>query len=404
MYFAFGKNYRQGKDGGLQKGVTVLQSQGSGMASLKQLSIAAACVTLLLLFSSQSLRGQERIAWKTDLALRKQLQATVGFQWSGSATIRPSLDSLSRNQQVAIWLDRRVDPGHPLDLALQDVSLRQALRVVAAKIGCGVCFVDSVVYIGPECVTKKLATLAAIRRDEVKRLPPAQRSKLQQAKPWKWEDVSAPKDLLADIAREASIRVAEVDRLPHDLWVAGDLPPLLVTDRLSLLFAGFDLTFDIAKDGSAIRPTAIPEQVSLQRPHTPRGSLAKAADKIASDFPNVGVRTSGNQLIVTGTFEDHDRIASMLRGETVSRPPRRPAGERRYDLQARNSVQAIIEYLAERENLRITIDPAIRSKLETRASVDVKQATLRQLLDATLEPAGIRYELEDQALRLLSAE
>ena len=191
-----------------------------------------------------------------------------------------------------------------------------------------------------------------------------------------------------------------MDRLPHDLWVAGNLPPLAVADRLSLLLAGFNLTFDIAEDGSAIRPTGIPEQVSVQRRYSPPGSLATASAKIASDFPNVRIKTEGTRLLVSGTFEDHVRIASLLRGDAVPRPTR-PAGEKRYDLKTESPVGAIVKLLVEREKLQITVDPSVRPLLQSRVSVEVKQATLRQLLDATLEPAGIRYELAGKSLKLL---
>jgi hypothetical protein len=63
-----------------------------------------------------------------------------------------------------------------------------------------------------------------------------------------------------------------------------------------------------------------------------------------------------------------------------------------------------VKLIGEREKLQVTIDPAAARLLQTRVSVEVKQATLLELLDATLEPAGIRYELEGQSLRLQPAD
>lgn len=403
MWTSFGKNCRKGKVGGLWKGMKLLRYLNHRLIAEQRTAIHAACVLLLAYFSTNSLQAEDQAAWKTGLAFRQQLSSLVGFQWSGSATLRPSLASLARSQQVAIWLDRRVDPDQPVEMGIHDVSLRQALRIVAGRIGCGVCFVDSVVYIGPPSITEKLATLAAMRRDEAQQLPTAARTKLQHAQPWTWDEASAPKELLAAIAEEANLKISEADRLPHDLWAAGDLPSLAVTDRMSLLLAGFDLTFDIAKDGSAIRPTPIPGQVSLQRTYTPRGAIATATAKIAREFPQVGVQTKGQQLIIVGSFEDHDQIARLLRGEAVA-PPKPTGGEKRYDLTTQSPVGAIVKLIGEREKLQVTIDPAAAKLLQTRVSVEVKQATLLELLDATLDPAGIRYELEGQSLRLLPAE
>lgn len=359
-------------------------------------------VPLLLVACCPSVHVQGDEAWQTGVDFRKQLEASVGFRWGGNATLRDSLARLGRSQRIAIWLDRRIDPDQPMDLAIDAAALEHALRTVAATVGCRVCYVDSVVYIGPPSTTTKLATLAAIKRDAANKLPPSARQQFQRKKAWKWEEVTAPKDLLVDLAREAKVRVVEDERLPHDLWAAGDLPPLSVADRLSLLLAGFDLTFEISRDGTAIRPVAIPEAVSLERSYTPRISLATVESKIAADFPDVRIRRTGNRLTIVGSFEDHDMIARLLRGETVRRKMGPPA-ETNYSLTTTSPVGGILKEIARRAKLDVKVDPAVAPLLQERVTVEVQQATLRQLLDATLEPAGIRYDLEDKTLSLLPA-
>lgn len=381
------------------KGPAVLQLLDWFIGFGKRIASVGVSVAIAVLVSSAS--AQEDAAWKTGVAFRKQLNdTTIGFRWGGSATLRSSLDNLSRNQQVAIWLDRRVDPDQLIDLSVRDVSLDMALRTIAVNVGCRVCYVDSVAYIGPESITTKLATLAALKRDEVKKLPTSARVRFQKAVPWRWEEARAPKDLLGTIAQQAKVRVMKAERLPHDLWAAGDLPPLAVADRMSLLFAGFDLTFDIAPDGSAIRPASIPEIVAIERAYTPRGSAATLASKIANDFHEVRVRREGDRLFIIGSFEDHDQITRLLRGETVKRRVG-PSAEKRYDLKTTNVARKIVEVIANGAKLKLNVDPAVKDKLEDRVSVEVRQASLRHLLDATLEPVGIRYQLEGKTLTLL---
>jgi len=64
-------------------------------------------------------------------------------------------------------------------------------------------------------------------------------------------------------------------------------------------------------------------------------------------------------------------------------------------------VGAIINVIADREELQVNVDPSIRNKLKNRVSVEVQQASLRHLLDALLAPVGIRYELDGKTLLLL---
>ncbi|MEO8496833.1 MAG: hypothetical protein ABI614_17320, partial [Planctomycetota bacterium] len=128
-------------------------------------------VSLAILATSAG-SAADRVAWRTGEDFRRQLDSTIGFQWE-SNPIRAGLQGLATNQRIAIWLDRRVDPEHELDLAVTDSTLDEALQRVGSAIGGGISYVGSVAYVGSRPVTAKLATLAAMRRDEVKQLPTA---------------------------------------------------------------------------------------------------------------------------------------------------------------------------------------------------------------------------------------
>jgi len=52
--------------------------------------------------------------------------------------LRAAITSLSQAQQVAILIDRRVDPGQKLELTLKDVPMESALQTIADRCGLGV--------------------------------------------------------------------------------------------------------------------------------------------------------------------------------------------------------------------------------------------------------------------------
>jgi hypothetical protein len=364
----------------------------------RQISATAIFIVVLVL---APLNAQEPVVWKTGNDFRRQLELPLGFRWK-SNPIRPALGNLGRNQRVAVWLDRRVDPGHPTDISVVDVPLDVAFRQIAESLRCGVSYVDSIAYVGPMEVTSKLATLAEVKREEVNKRPAPARARFQQKKAWAWEALSTPKNLLQQLAAEADIEIENFDRLPHDLWPAGDLPAMTLTDRITLVLAGFDLSFDIGGDGSTIRLVQMPESVSLERLYTPRGSLATAATKVTNNFPDVTIERAERQLKVSGSYEDHQLIARFLRGESI-RKRDVPAAEKRYDLRVTNQpIGAIIKLVAEREKLTVKVDPALQSKLQQRISLDVKQATLHELLEQTLKSARLDYRLNSDVLELRS--
>ncbi len=345
--------------------------------------------------------AEDASSWRTGEDFRRQLDSTVGFQWEASP-IREGLRGLATNQRVAIWLDRRVDPEYEVDLAVSDSTLDEALQRVGSSIGGGVSYVGAVAYLGSQPVTAKLATLAALRRDEVKLLPTAARIRFAENSAWTWEELATPRELLSELAQQANTKVLNIDQIPHDLWPAGDWPAMPLTDRMTLLLAGFDLTFDIARDGSAIRLTPMPAEAVIERSYSPRGSLNAAESAVAAAFPGVGVKKAAARLAITGTFEEHEAIDRLLRGEPVRRVETTP-GTKLFDLRVENqSIGAIIKAVADSEKLQLQVDPALRAKLQQLISLDVKQLTLDELLDRALKSTGINHRIEDGVLELSS--
>ncbi len=294
----------------------------------------------------------------------------------------------------------RVDPDHEVNLRVDDATLDEALQHVGRSIGGGVSYVGAVVYIGSEPVTTKLATLAAQRRDEVKKLPAAARTRFSMTSEWTWAELSTPRELLSQLANAANADVVNIEMMPHDLWAAGDFPAMPLTDRMTLLLAGFDLTFEIARDGSAIRLGPMPSEVVIERKYLPRGTLKAATTMIRSEFPEVGIRTVGARLAITAKFEEHQAIDRLLHGEPVRRAEP-AAGVKRFDLRVDNQLLgAIIKVIADREMLRVRVDPSVQAKLQQRVSFDAKQLTLDELLDRALMSARIAHRVADGVLEL----
>lgn len=368
-------------------------------------------VASLILISANLLAGRARSAdepwaWRTGSSFLRQLETPVAFTWQSHA-LRPALLDLARNQQVAIWLDRRVDPGQPMDIAVGNRSLLAALRYVAEAIGCELSVLDSVIYLGPPETSRKLATLAALRREEVKALPPASRSRFEHSQVWRWEELATPKHLLEELAQEGSIRLYEVDRLPHDLWASGDYPALPLGDRLTLLLAGFEMTYEIARDGTALRPIPIPAEVSIVREHALGTFDETVIAQTLASVPATKFEVRGKKLTVHGTIEVQDQIARLLRGERTPTTAEVREGKKVYDLTVENQpAGAIIKLIAEREKLTIKVSPELVDKLNNqRVSLNVQKASLEQLLERTLKPLGINYRLNGSSLELLpSAE
>lgn len=341
----------------------------------------------------------EAADWLTGVGLAKQLAQPVdNVVWSGQ-TLRQALDTLSRAQRVAILLDRRVDPGQKLELQLSNVQLLTALQQIALEKKLGVSVLGSVVYFGPPEVASRLRTVAALRLEEIRALEPfVARKFLIESDRMKWDDFATPRELLERLGNEAGIEIAGLERVPHDLWAAADLPPLSLADRLTLLAIQFDLTFEASPVGDSITLVPVPDDVALVRSY-PGGADPRAlAEKILQMVPDAQVKVVGNQVFVRGSAEDHSRITSpsTSSGNAGQQPARNIENVRITKLTIQDvPVGQLLQTLAEKLGLDLRIDHKALEEagvsLEQRVSVSVENATIDQLLFEVIKTCPLRY-------------
>ena len=131
-----------------------------------------------------------------------------------------------------------------------------------------------------------------------------------QSMPLSWEDFATPRQLLSGLAEQSGVEILGVERVPHDLWGAAHLPSLSLMDRLTLLANQFDLTFQISPDGGKVRLVPVPDEVLITREYAVGRQAEQLAEQWATLLPDSRIRVSGGKVIVQGTIEDQERIAS----------------------------------------------------------------------------------------------
>jgi hypothetical protein len=257
-----------------------------------------------------------------------------------------------------------------------------------------------------------LATVVELRKDDIRSLSLGPRQRLMNTAAWQWPRLATPRQIAQRLSSESGIRFYRFEeQIPHDLWPAGDLPPMIFAERASLLGAGFGMTFEFSPDGTAIRFVPMPESVSLTREYKPRGSLDLLATQLAKRFPRCAVRKAGGELQVVGLWEDHDAIRRLLRGEQVRPPtpaadrpsgPSSTAGTTVYTLKDTEAPAGLIlKQLAPQFGLKLWVDPRIAARVQQRVRVDVAGVSRDELLNAVVEPAGVRFLIRGDTLEIV---
>jgi hypothetical protein len=361
-------------------------------------NVAASC----LLLAASPATGQQPMQWKTGVAFRKQLEAPTTVQGQGNLrTLREGLTRLSQTNDVAIFLDRRIDPGQPIEFSARELPLESILRRIAAESDAEIAIFGSIVYVGPSESAARLATIAALRRQDIAKVQAEARARLLRATTWQWEELSEPRQLLSELAREANVKVQNADVLPHDLWPAVSLPPLPWVDRLTLLIVGFALTFEIDERGTSMRLVPQPATARISRRYGPPGSPTELATQLRRLVPDAQIAVENEQIVVNAAQEDHDKIQRLLSGQSVRGGKTKRPVEKLYSLQVTNEpAGSVLRKVAESLGKELKYDNRVRDKLRQPVQLNLKDASLDYLLDMTLKPLGLKWQVTESALEV----
>jgi hypothetical protein len=345
--------------------------------------------------------------WLTGPALDRQLAAPVTMSLV-KVPLSRALKSIRTAQHLATVLDRRVDPDQEVQLALTREPLRTGLRRLADQLRIGYCQLGPIAYFGPASTAGRLRTLAALRLEDARTLSPAASRKFLQLRSSHWEDLAEPRSLVEALAEEARVALVGAEKIPHDLWPAADLPPLTWIDRLTLIAAQFDLTFQFDKAGGQVELIKMPDKVVLARTYQATRQADTLAKRWAKALPTAHVTVEDQKIRVEGSLEDHEVVEQRLRGTPTQRTTV-ALGKEVYQLTVEQTALAqVLEQLAQRLSLEFQWDQKIIERadisMDQLISVKVQDVTLDELLGAVLTGTGLTFRHEDRAISIYPVE
>jgi hypothetical protein len=326
--------------------------------------------------------------------------------------VRELLERLQDERRVAIVLDRRIDPGRTIDARLPAMSFRSAVESIARRADAVARVVGDTLIVGPENNTGQLRTICVLRGLELDAFGDAlggRRFQLARTHTFAWDDLERPTDLVQRIAAQFDLQVAGLELVPHDLWAHGMIIEMTPTEALSWVLAQYDLTFEWTDVGKGVRIIPLSGVVAVTREHPIRRITAlEALQRVNERFPELETRVDGKTLIATGLVEQHDVIAVLARGDDPDATPRTvkfgPLEKRRFTLRVvRQPASAVFATLQKRE-VDIRIDEvaliAVNVDLEQKISLDIKQATISELLEAICEPLGATFAVDGETVHV----
>jgi hypothetical protein len=331
---------------------------------------------------------------QSEAELRARLDLRTSISLTGSQ-IRSAASAIARSGDVALALDRRVDPETPIELNAVDLPLEQVWHRLVEVAGLGYATYGPIVYVGPQATARDLNTLAALRRDEAERAPLALKAKLLHVQETVCDAPCDVHELWNRLTADAGLKTVNPERMPFDLWPAIRWAPLPLVDRLTLIAVQFELTFRVDATARTITLEPTPKVVTLERSYAAGPKPQETLTRFRSLAPEAVMKAVGAKISVVGKFEDHQRLVAPAGAQVAIKPGVPPkAGGQVHSLRIKDvPLRALVQVLRDKHKLKIEVDDAAIAasglSLDGHTAVDVEKVTLEQLLEQAAAPLGL---------------
>ena len=345
----------------------------------------------------------------------QRLERTTSIYWT-DVPLRDGLLRLAETHGVAVFLDRRCDPGQPITLTVRQQTLRDVLSAIAHQRGYELGLLAPLAYIGPADTASRLEIVAAQRRKELQALGRIGAAALRPS-PVSWPRLSSPRNLVFQWTREAGWQLANAEEIPHDLWPETSLPALAIADRITLVLLQFDLTYQVSESGVMRVVPFMPQNGDIKRFRIGSGTSI-LAQRWAQQFPNCVVVPSGPDIVVQGPAETLSELSRLA--ASLNPPPQRsplpnpttaapdPFAQRRFTVRdGRGTLEGVITQLSRQLGIEVQFDTegARREgiRLDQLIEFRVTNATVDELWRAILEPRGLTFVRTGRTIRIFPA-
>jgi hypothetical protein len=337
-------------------------------------------------------------------------------------SLRSTIQDISRQYGISIWLDRQIDPNQTVSMgsADQDSTLGRELARLASESGnCGG-LVENVYLIAPPDRLARIQRAAVALHGQITSLQSETDTRQQILD---WPDISSSNEILDRIRTQWDVSVDH--ELPHDLFYAFEFPKSTLATQVSLLLGAFDCQARLIRgkpvsqsnSDQTLDQSASTIQLSVQPLSTETHWQDIYADSLLSKrkrsppgaelsqtYPGSSIRLLPDQrLAVNAETNVHVDILSLQYqspGRQLARSGKSTAKKYSFSTDEPLPVEAILTMLSQNFAVRIEwsedCSPADRNRL---TQLRIENASQQELLQKVCEDAQL--QLNDLGDRIL---
>lgn len=351
----------------------------------------------------------------SGLRFRQSLDSSIpGVTWK-ETPLRNIFWQISNLYQVAILVDRRIDPTFAPEVAVSNESLWGVIQELCRHVSAEPRTVGNCVYIGPVDRADLVRTLIELRKEGLLTLrnetSKNQWINLQRPRSVRWGDLTTPKEIIEQIAERFSFQVSGSELLPHDLCRGGAFPEMAAAEMVTLILVQYDLTFRWSDDLRSISIESMPSdtrEIVVERSVIVTGAMRSRIKQQSS--ASLQLRFEGAKVVVRGRLEDVETFVAEVSGKrTKEKAGSSPGGvvplqQREFTLAVTGvPIQAILENL-ERSGITFEYDSATFADrgvdLGTPVSVGLMRASAQEFFSAIFRPIAVDFVIDGTTVRL----
>ncbi len=343
--------------------------------------------------ASSVLLKSKNTSFLTGKKLDRKSSQAFSFWWR-DAELRDRLVAFSKTEDIAVMLDRRVDPGTTINLGIENRTLEQILWQVGSTAKIGVCRIEDCYYFGPVETTMVLPIAMDTLHRQAKKVSRRSSVKWTVERPVQTTPIVSTKSLIEAIASRHGFSVNGLEKLPHDLWYEVSLPPISVLAQIQLLLAGFGKTFEIDSEAKSITIIDFPKIESAKRTF----AVSKRPEnwkELNMRFPDLRMSYRSKSVIATGP----PLQLALLKAALVDQVKTKVGKTERLTLNTEADRLTILKTIAQTAKLELVLGEIPPTELSERIKINAVKVTQAELIFQTLK--GTRYRAEVQGNQLL---
>lgn len=320
-------------------------------------------------------------------------------------SLRKVLNRLADDREVAVYLDRRIDPEQLVLVEINAPYFDTGIEKLARQCAAGVVIVADSVFVTTPETAADLRTRIALAERGLEQLPkPSLQRQLELSRkiPLHWERLAASRELLTSFAEKFQVKIENPEAIPHDLWEEGKISHAHFSAGALLIACQYDLDIEWI-DSQTVRLVPQPLHPHIEQDHLLRGRPKKQVEELMSQhFPNRDFRITGDRLKWDARVEEHE-VLDLALGNRAARKPAvsviaTSLANRRFTLRMMNRPFLELVGVLEKQGIQFQRNDASLQAagidLNQSITLELENATIEKLLTEACAPLGLAFQIE----------